>query len=121
MTNNKVAVHDPEKRDSVKWVPGPAQKKIADLPAHMVGVVRRDGTRVGRVSRGASASVAERLLGKQGVELKDGAWHEKRTTRVATTRALDKAVHAASLRAAKGSLSDKPHAPRAHARPHRGG
>ena len=118
MTNNKVAVHDPAKRDSVKWIEK-HDAPIGDCPAGRVPVVRSNGTRAGHVGHNAGPSVAERLLGKQGVELKDGAWHEKRTTRVATTRALDKAVHAASLRAAKGSVGEAKR-PVAHARPHHG-
>ncbi|MGO9846153.1 MAG: hypothetical protein ACLPKT_06010 [Methylocella sp.] len=127
--SNKIAVHDPEKRDSIKYVDGPAQGEIGALPDHQVAVVRRDGTRIGRVSRGASASVAERLLGagSHGVVLgtHEGkkAWLERKgekRVRVAPVNSLDKALHEASLRAAKGSVG-KAHKPETHARPRRGG
>lgn len=49
------------------------------------------------------------------------AWRERGVTVAAQqTGALDKAVHAASLKAAKGSVGE-PHKPEAHARPRRGG
>ncbi len=119
---SKIFVHDPERRDSVKQVDGPAQKKIAELPDHMVGVVR-DGVRVARVSRGAGAGVVQRLIGGGNVALgkhqgKD-AWIAKKNVRADRTHiALDAAVHAASVRASKGSLG-KAHKPETHARPHR--
>jgi hypothetical protein len=120
----KVAIAHPTKRDSIAWVPGPAQKKIGELPDHQVAVVRRnqDGslTRVARVSRGAGASVAQRLLGGGNVALgtHEGkpAWIAKPMTRV--IKAGPARAHAANIAAAKGSVG-KAHKPSTHARPHR--
>ncbi len=118
---SKIAVHDPDKRDSIKYVPGPAQKPIAELPDHQVAVVR-NGVRVGRVSRGAGAGVAQRLLGGGDVALGKlegrDAWIAKPMTGV-TTAGLDKAVHDASVRAARGSVSNHPDAPEKRVRPRR--
>lgn len=118
MGNNKIAVHDPAKRDAIKYVDGPAQKKIADLPDHMVAVVR-DGMRIGQVSRGAGASVAQRLIGGGKVAL---GTHQGKPAWIAKNKNVDVQVrqqqHAANVRAARGSVG-KAHKPETHARPHR--
>jgi hypothetical protein len=120
---SKIAIAHPTERDSIKWVPGPAQKKIGELPDHQVAVVRKDGTRVARVSRGASASVAQRLLGRPVTlgrhEGKD-AWIEKQDPVAKQPSAMRAALdHAASLRAAKGSVTRHPTKPQPTARPKR--
>jgi hypothetical protein len=137
----KIAVHDHERRDSIKYIDGPAQKPIGELPDHQVAVVR-NGMRVGRVGRGAGAGVAQRLLGSgRRVELgkhegKD-AWIEKGRAKIrqepprhsgdvpATvasqqTGALDREVHNASVAAARGSANKRAGRPETHIRPHRG-
>jgi hypothetical protein len=121
---NKIAVLDHENRNAVKWVDPAPKAEIGDCPAGRVAVVRADGTRIGHVGHGAGASVAERLL-KRPVELGEhkgnAAWVEKKgAVTLQAQGALDKAVHDASLRAAKGSVGE-PHKPETHARPHRGG
>ena len=119
---SKIAVHDPDCRDSIKYVDGPAQKKIGALPEDQVAVVR-NGVRVARVGRGAGAGAVQRLIGGGNVALgkhegKD-AWIAKKNVRPDRPNvALHKAVHQASLRAAKGSVG-KAHRPETHARPHR--
>ncbi len=122
--SNKIAIYDHENRNAVKWIDPAPEAEIGKCPASHVPVVNADGVRVGRMGHGAGASVASRLLNGRPVELgtHEGrkAWIEKKGVTVAAqqTGALDKAVHAASLRAAKGSVG-KAHKPETHARPHR--
>ena len=122
---NKVAIYDHDTKNAVKWIDKQPESKIGDTPKGRVGVVRRDGTRIGHVGHTAGASVAERLLGRsRGVELKDHdgapAWVERQDPTAALKGAVTDARHAADLAAAKGSVG-KPHKPETHARPRRGG
>ncbi len=125
--SNKVAIHDPERRNAIKWVDGPAQVEIGKVPDHRVPVIDKHGRMRGNVSRHATETTAMRLglssarLGTHGGR---DAWIERSAPKGVTvaaqqTGALDAAVHAASLRAAKGSVG-KAHRPETHVRPRRG-
>lgn len=121
----KIAIPHATIRDAIDWkdvnegTPG-------DCPPGRIPVIRSNGLRAGHVGHSAGPSVAQRLLGRAsrvelGTHQGKPAWRERGVTVAAQqTGALDKAVHAASLKAAKGSVGE-PHKPEAHARPRRGG
>ncbi len=86
------------------------------LPPNQIAIFDENGHMRGHVHRHATAATVARFTGSHGAELKkrDGRyeWHmppKKKGVTVATqqTGALDKEVHAASVRAARGSVGSE--------------
>lgn len=69
------------------------------------GVYDSNGDLRGQVTRGATSVTVARLTGRHGAEFKDGAWRmpKKGAVTAQAQGALDKEVHAASLRASRGN------------------
>jgi hypothetical protein len=104
-----------------------ANDEPAAIPDHQIPIYDENGFMRGRVHRHATSSVVARFTGRHGAQLQKRAgrfeWHMPPRKSGAVTAqaqgALNDEVHAASLRAAKGSVTKNPTAPRTHARPHR--
>jgi hypothetical protein len=116
----KAFVFDHDKRNASKEIET-QDKPIGACPDGRVPVIRANGIRAGHVGPNAGPSVAQRL-GVSNVELGEHfgkpAWIEKQAKLSAPARAsaLDRG---ASLRAAKGSATRTPSAPKTTARPKR--
>jgi hypothetical protein len=121
MGTHKIAILDTERRDAIRRVD--ADDRVpGELQKGHVGVFNKRGERVGHLhGNGGGASAASRLLGGRSAVLKNGAWVERGDDVAAQQYgALNKEVHEASLRAAKGSVG-APRAPKTSARPKHGG
>jgi len=97
------------------------------IPDHQIPIFDENGFMRGRVGPKASSVTVSRFTGKHGARLEQRGgryeWHQPPSNKGVTvqtqqTGALDKAVHDASVRAAKGSVGT-PHRPKTHVRPHR--